>query len=201
MTIEWTCLEDGARASLNGQQRLVIRGGEEDNKSLGDVGIVSSVTVKGAQNRGGWTSVLPHVRECKRVLDTGFLARGFRIPGTGFHPLSVKVGFWIQSLVGFRIHLAVFQIPKPLKIPNSASTIFSDSVFRILILLGAKSCTCRGFLCHSACRSRVSESKQASMQASKQLYYTQKKYILHAHTYILAKAIRGRQCGDAVYWP
>lgn len=53
MTIEWTCLEDGARASLNGQQRLVIRGGEEDDQSLGDVGIVSSVTVKGAQNRGG----------------------------------------------------------------------------------------------------------------------------------------------------
>ena len=53
MTIEWTCLEDGARASLNGQQRLVIRGGEEDDQSLGDVGIVSSVTVKGTQNRGG----------------------------------------------------------------------------------------------------------------------------------------------------
>ena len=49
MTIEWTCLEDGARAALNGQQRLVIRGGEEDDESLGDVGIVSSVTVKGAQ--------------------------------------------------------------------------------------------------------------------------------------------------------
>ena len=83
--------------------------------------------------------------------------------------------------MGFRITLAVFRIPlKPLKIPASASTIFLDFRFRIL-LPRAKSCTCRGFLCHSACRSRVSESKQASMQASKQLYYTQKKYILHAH--------------------
>ena len=55
MTIEWTCLEDGARAALNGQQRLVIRGGEEDDESLGDVGIVSSVTVKGARQR--WMNV------------------------------------------------------------------------------------------------------------------------------------------------
>ena len=53
MTIEWTCLEDGARAALNGQQRLVIRGGEQDDESLGVVGIISFVTVKGAQNRGG----------------------------------------------------------------------------------------------------------------------------------------------------
>lgn len=52
MTIERTCLEDGARAALNGQQRLVIREGEEDDESLGDVGIVSLVTVKRAQNRG-----------------------------------------------------------------------------------------------------------------------------------------------------
>ena len=52
MTIEWICLEDGASTALNGQQRLVVRGGEEDDESLGDVGIVSSVTVKGAQNRG-----------------------------------------------------------------------------------------------------------------------------------------------------
>ena len=100
MTIEWTCLEDGARASLNGQQRLVIRGGEEDDESLGDVGIVSSVTVKGAQNRGGWTSVLPHVWESKRVLDSGFHARGFRIPGSVIQSLSVEAVFWISIVSG-----------------------------------------------------------------------------------------------------
>ena len=98
-----------------------------------------------------------------------------------------KLGSGFQSLVGFRIPLAAFRIPKPSKIPDSASTIFSDSGFRIL-LPGAKSCTCRGFLCHSACRRRVSESKQASMQASKQLYYTQKKYIIHAHCLHFSKS-------------
>ena len=147
----------------------------------GEVGIASSVTVKRAQNRGGWRSVSPHVRESKTVLYFGFHAvdSRFQILDSSLCQWKLSSGF--QSLVGFRIPWAAFRIPKPLKIPDSASTIFSDSGFRILILLGAKSCTCRGFLCHSACRSRVSESKQASMQASKQLYYTQKKYILHAH--------------------
>ena len=181
MTIEWTRLEDGARAALNGQQRLVIRGGEEDDESLGDVGIVSSVTVKGAQNRGGWTSVLPHVRECKRVLDSGFHSRGFRIPGTGFQSLSVEVEFWISIVSGIPDSLSCISDSKAPENSGFRSTIFSDSGFTVLILLGAKSCTCRGFFCHSAFRGRVSESKQASMQASKQLYTTQKKYIIHAH--------------------
>ena len=99
-----------------------------------------------------------------------------------------------NRLVGFRITLAVFRIPlKPLKIPASASTIFLNFRFRIL-LPRAKSCTCRGFLCHPACRRRVSESKQASN------FTTRKRNTYYMHTtYILAKAIRGRQCGDAVY--
>ena len=72
MTIEWTCLEDGARAALNGQQRLAIRGGEEDDESLGDVGIVSSVTVKGARQR--WMNVC--FAPCKGIQES----LGFWIP-------------------------------------------------------------------------------------------------------------------------
>ena len=101
MTREWTCLEDGARAALNGQKRLVIRGGEEDDELLGEVGIVSSVTVKGAQNRGGCMKVC--FAPCKGIQDSlGFWIprRGFRIPGTGFKSLSVAVGFWISIVSG-----------------------------------------------------------------------------------------------------
>ena len=53
-----------------------------------------------------------------------------RIPGTGFRPLSVDLGFWFQSLVGFRIPLAVLRIPKP-GIPDFRSKNFSDSEIQI----------------------------------------------------------------------
>ena len=39
--------------------------------------------------------------------------RGFRMPGTGFQSLSVELGFWIQSLVGFWIPWAVCRVPWP----------------------------------------------------------------------------------------
>ena len=58
---------------------------------------------------------------------------GFLIPGIWFRPLSVNLGFWFQSLVGFRNPSAVFRIPKPwipvfkdfeIQIPSSHVAIF-----------------------------------------------------------------------------
>ena len=65
---------------------------------------------------------------CKEIQDSfGVLIprRGFRIPVTGFQAL--KHGFCFQSLVGFRIHWALFRILKP-RISDTTSTIFH--VFR-----------------------------------------------------------------------
>ena len=71
-----------------------------------------------------WTSF---IRNKKNWDSLGFwIPRcGFRIPGTGFHYLSVELGFWFQLLVGFRISWAVFWIPKP-SIPDSIIEFFRN---------------------------------------------------------------------------
>ena len=45
----------------------------------------------------------PHVREFQDSLRFWIPRRGFRIPGTGFQPLSVELGFCIPIFGGFRI--------------------------------------------------------------------------------------------------
>ena len=92
----------------------------------------------------------PHARESKIVLDSGFHARGFRIPGTSFQSLSVALRLWIpivsrtsdslscipnsklqdsgchkQTFPGFRIPQANFS-----RIPDSTSKILPDSTFQ-----------------------------------------------------------------------
>ena len=58
----------------------------------------------------------PHVRESKTVP-----RHGFRIAGTGFHSLSVELGFWIPIASG---------IPDSLScIPDSSNKFFSDFGF------------------------------------------------------------------------
>ena len=58
----------------------------------------------------------PHVRESKTVP-----RHGFRIAGTGFHSLSVELGFWIPIASG---------IPDSLScIPDSTNKFFSDFGF------------------------------------------------------------------------
>ena len=64
------------------------------------------------------------------LLNCGFHTFDIRIPGTGFRPLSVNLGFGFQSLVGFRIPSAVFRIPKP-GIPDFRSKNFPDSEIQI----------------------------------------------------------------------
>ena len=121
---------------------------------------------------------------CKGIQDSLVFwipRRGFQIPDTGFQPLSVKVEFWISIVSGIPDSLSCISDSKAPE--NSRFRKHNFLGFRIQDShpTGGESCTRRGFLYHSACRGRVSESKQASMQASKQLYYTQKKYIIHAH--------------------
>ena len=60
---------------------------------------------------------------------------GFRIPGTGFHSISVQLGFWIPSLLVFRILWAVFRIPKH-SIPDYTSKILTNSEFHKQKVLG-----------------------------------------------------------------
>ena len=58
----------------------------------------------------------PHARESKMVP-----RHGFRIAGTGFHSLSVELGFWIPIASG---------IPDSLScIPDSTNKFFSDFGF------------------------------------------------------------------------
>ena len=65
---------------------------------------------------------LPHVRESKTVLDSGFhtVDFGFQVLDSSICQWNLKSGF--QSLVGFRILWAVFLIPKP-RIPDSTAKI------------------------------------------------------------------------------
>ena len=66
--------------------------------------------------------------QCKEIQDSLALwipHLRLRIPSTGFRPLLVDLGFWFQSLVGFRIPYALFRIPKP-AIPDFTSKNFPD---------------------------------------------------------------------------
>ena len=91
----------------------------------------------------------PHASESKTVLDSGFHARGFRIPGTWFRSLSVGLRFRIPIVTripvllscdpnskaqepGFhKIKFPRFRIPqaKFSRIPDSTSKNFPDSGF------------------------------------------------------------------------
>ena len=75
--------------------------------------------------------VLPHVKESKTVLDSGFHAvdSGFQVLDSSFCQWNLDSGF--QSLVGFQNPWAVFQIPKP-RIPDrkSKNSRISESGFR-----------------------------------------------------------------------
>ena len=78
---------------------------------------------------GGITHQLPHVRESiKTVMDSGFHAVGFLIPGTWFQSLSVELWFWIPIFS---------RIPDSLScIPDSKAQDFGShkpNLFRIPI--------------------------------------------------------------------
>ena len=76
------------------------------------------------------THSLPHVREQYRtVLDSGFHAvdSRFQVLDSSLSHVNLDSGF--QLLLGFRIPIAVFPIPK-LRIPDSISKISWDSGFR-----------------------------------------------------------------------
>ena len=69
--------------------------------------------------------LLPHIRESRTVLDSGFHAvdSGFQVLDSSLCQWNVDSGF--QSLVGFPIPWAVLRIPKPM-VPDSVSKHFPD---------------------------------------------------------------------------
>ena len=83
----------------------------------------------------------------RTVLDSGLHAR-FCIPGTGFHSLSVELGFWIPIVCGIPDFFELywysgfqspgFQIPRLFQILDSTSKNFLDSGIRIPLHNGAK---------------------------------------------------------------
>ena len=74
----------------------MIDGSEKRNRQLAFELQNSHVCEKRSKNS-------PHLRDSNRVLDSGFQAGGFRIPGPGSRLCQWNLDSEMQSLDGFRI--------------------------------------------------------------------------------------------------
>ena len=79
--------------------------------------------------------MLPHVRESKTVLDSGFHAVDSGFPGTGFRSLSVGLGIWMPIFRGFADSLSCIPDSKA-QDSGFHEKIFPDSGFHKQKFLG-----------------------------------------------------------------